>query len=58
VTASMSVPTANCGPAGSGNQKYAVKYVRTGAQAACPPQGGQPTGTATAADPTTLCCSP
>jgi len=57
--AATAVPTSICKEAGSANQTYALKYVPTNAPppAACPPQGGEPTGTATAADPTTLCCT-
>lgn len=60
VVATTAAPTGTCKVAGSANQTYALKYVPTAAPppATCPPQGGQPTGAATAADPTTICCTP
>lgn len=60
IVVTIAVPTASCTGAGSANQTYALKYVPTGAPMppTCPPQGGQPSGTAIAADPTTVCCAP
>ena len=59
VVAQINAPTAACSGAGSANQDYGMKYVPNGtANPTCAPQGGQPTGAATAADPTTVCCTP